>query len=88
MLACAKHFPGHGDTSTDSHLELPLIPHSRERLEAVELPPFRQAIAAGVASVMTAHLQLPALDQQRPATLSAAVLTDLLRRDLGFEAWW
>ena len=84
VLACAKHFPGHGDTSTDSHLELPLIPHSRERLEAVELPPFRQAIAAGVASVMTAHLQLPALDQQRPATLSAAVLTDLLRRDLGF----
>ncbi|MEB3168570.1 MAG: glycoside hydrolase family 3 N-terminal domain-containing protein, partial [Synechococcaceae cyanobacterium] len=59
--------------------------HDRSRLEAVELPPFRAAIAAGVAAVMTAHLQLPALDAERPATLSAAVLTDLLRRDLGFE---
>jgi beta-glucosidase len=84
VLACAKHFPGHGDTSTDSHLELPVIPHGRERLEAVELPPFRAAIAAGVATVMTAHLQLPALDGERPATLSAAVLTDLLRGELGF----
>ncbi|MFZ9850355.1 MAG: glycoside hydrolase family 3 N-terminal domain-containing protein, partial [Vulcanococcus sp.] len=85
VLACAKHFPGHGDTSSDSHLELPLLPHSRERLEAVELPPFRAAIGAGVASVMTAHLLLPALDPQRPATLSAAVLSQLLRRDLGFQ---
>ena len=84
VLCCAKHFPGHGDTSSDSHLELPVLPHSRERLEAVELPPFREAIAAGVASVMTAHLLLPALDPHHPATLSAAVLTDLLRRDLGF----
>ncbi|MFM7653072.1 MAG: glycoside hydrolase family 3 N-terminal domain-containing protein, partial [Vulcanococcus sp.] len=80
----AKHFPGHGDTSSDSHLELPLLPHSRERLEAMELPPFRAAIAAGVASVMTAHLLLPALDPRRPATLSEAVLSGLLRRDLGF----
>ncbi|MBM5806972.1 MAG: glycosyl hydrolase family 3 [Cyanobacteria bacterium M_surface_10_m2_179] len=85
VLACAKHFPGHGDTSSDSHLELPLIPHNRERLEAVELPPFRAAIAADVAAVMTAHLQLPALDRQRPATLSPAVLTQLLRGDLGFN---
>ena len=84
VLACAKHFPGHGDTSTDSHLALPLIPHGRERLEAVELPPFQAAIAAGVASVMTAHLQLPALDPERPATLSEPVLTGLLRRQLGF----
>ncbi|APD47616.1 MULTISPECIES: glycoside hydrolase family 3 N-terminal domain-containing protein [unclassified Synechococcus] len=84
VLACAKHFPGHGDTSSDSHLELPVLAHDRERLEALELPPFRQAIAAGVASVMTAHLQLPALDPQRPATLSAAVLDQLLRQDLGF----
>ncbi|MFM7676236.1 MAG: glycoside hydrolase family 3 N-terminal domain-containing protein, partial [Synechococcus sp.] len=83
-LCCAKHFPGHGDTSTDSHLALPMLPHSRERLEAIELPPFRQAIAAGVAAVMTAHLQLPALAPHLPATLSAPVLTDLLRRDLGF----
>ena len=85
VLACAKHFPGHGDTSSDSHLELPLLAHSRARLEAVELPPFRSAIAAGVASVMTAHLQLPTLDSQHPATLSPAVLTQLLRRDLGFS---
>jgi beta-glucosidase len=85
VLACAKHFPGHGDTSSDSHLELPLLPHSRARLEAVELPPFRAAISAGVASVMTAHLLLPALDPERPATLSAAVLSQLLRRDLGFQ---
>jgi len=84
VLCCAKHFPGHGDTSSDSHLELPVLPHSRERLEAVELPPFREAIAAGVASVMTAHLLLPALDPTHPATLSSAVLTGLLRRDLGF----
>ncbi|MEY3543877.1 MAG: hypothetical protein RLZZ247_34 [Cyanobacteriota bacterium] len=85
VLACAKHFPGHGDTSADSHLELPLIPHNRERLEAVELPPFRSAIAADVAAVMTAHLQLPALDSTHPATLSPAVLTGLLRDDLGFQ---
>jgi beta-glucosidase len=85
VLCCAKHFPGHGDTASDSHLELPLLGHSRERLEAVELPPFRAAIAAGVASVMTAHLLLEALDGERPATLAPAVLDGLLRRDLGFE---
>jgi beta-glucosidase len=85
VLCCAKHFPGHGDTSTDSHLELPLLPHSRERLESVELPPFRAAIEAGVASVMTAHLLLETLDPAQPATLSPAVLDGLLRRDLGFE---
>ena len=84
VLCCAKHFPGHGDTSSDSHLELPLLRHSRERLEAVELPPFRAAIAAGVASVMTAHLLMDALDADRPATLAPAVLDGLLRRDLGF----
>lgn len=85
VLGCAKHFPGHGDTSSDSHLELPLLPHSRSRLDQVELPPFRQAIAAGVGAVMTAHLLLPALDPDRPATLSPAVLDQLLRRELGFE---
>lgn len=85
ILSCAKHFPGHGDTSTDSHLELPLLPHNRERLERIELPPFRQAIAAGVSAVMTGHLILPALDGERPATLSTAVLRDLLRSDLGFN---
>jgi len=85
VLGCAKHFPGHGDTATDSHLALPVLPHSRERLDAVELPPFRAAIAAGVDAVMTAHLLLPALDPERPATLSAAVLGDLLRGELGFQ---
>ena len=85
VLSCAKHFPGHGDTCSDSHLELPLLPHSRERLERIELPPFRQAIAAGVSAVMTGHLILPALDGQRPATLSAAVLRGLLRQELGFR---
>ncbi|MCT0208845.1 glycoside hydrolase family 3 N-terminal domain-containing protein [Synechococcus sp. CS-1332] len=85
VLTCAKHFPGHGDTASDSHLELPLLPHSRARLEAVELPPFRHAIAAEVAAVMTAHLLLPALDAEHPATLSRPVLTGLLRQELGFE---
>jgi beta-glucosidase len=84
VLCCAKHFPGHGDTDGDSHLELPLLPHGRGRLEAVELPPFRAAIEAGVATVMTAHLQLPELDQARPATLSPVVLAQLLRQELGF----
>ncbi|ABB36083.1 glycoside hydrolase family 3 N-terminal domain-containing protein [Synechococcus sp. CC9605] len=84
VLGCAKHFPGHGDTASDSHLDLPVLPHSRERLEQIELPPFRAAIAAGVDSVMTAHLVLPELDPQQPATLSKAVLTDLLRQEMGF----
>jgi beta-glucosidase len=85
VLACAKHFPGHGDTAADSHLALPVLPHSRERLDAIELPPFRRAIACGVATLMTAHLLLPELDPERPATLSPRVLTDLLRHDLGFD---
>ncbi|QPN57522.1 glycosyl hydrolase family 3 [Synechococcus sp. CBW1107] len=84
VLCCAKHFPGHGDTSDDSHLELPRLPHGRERLEAIEFPPFRAAIASGCAAVMTAHLQLDALDPLRPATLSHPVLTGLLRQELGF----
>ena len=85
VLGCAKHFPGHGDTTSDSHLDLPVLPHSRERLEQIELPPFQDAITAGVESVMTAHLVLPELDPQQPATLSKAVLTDLLRRQMRFN---
>ncbi|MEB3355671.1 MAG: glycoside hydrolase family 3 N-terminal domain-containing protein [Synechococcales bacterium] len=85
VLTTAKHFPGHGDTATDPHLDLPLIPHSRQRLEQVELAPFRAAIAAGVNAVMTAHLQIPALDPTYPATLSPAILTQLLRQELGFD---
>lgn len=85
VLTTAKHFPGHGDTATDPHLDLPLIPHPRERLDRVELAPFRAAIAAGVSSVMTAHLQVPALDPDYPATLSSLVLTQLLRQEMGFD---
>jgi len=85
VLTTAKHFPGHGDTSTDPHLDLPVIPHSRERLTQVELAPFRAAIAAQVSAVMTAHLQVPALDPDYPVTLSALVLTQLLRQEMGFE---
>jgi beta-N-acetylhexosaminidase len=83
VAACAKHFPGHGDTSVDSHLELPAVDHSPSRLEEVELPPFRAAIAAGVASVMTAHVLVRELDE-RPATLSPRLITGLLREGLGF----
>lgn len=85
VLTAAKHFPGHGDTATDSHLELPVIPHSLERLQQIELPPFKAAIAAGVDSVMSAHLQIPALDAENPATLSPQVLAQLLRQQLGFD---
>ena len=84
VAACAKHFPGHGDTAQDSHLELPRLEHDLERLRRVELPPFRAAIEAGVASVMTAHVLLPRLDPARPATLSPAAL-GLLREELGFD---
>lgn len=84
-LTCAKHFPGHGDTAIDSHLELPVIPHGRDRLEQIELPPFKAAIAAGVDAVMSAHLQIPAFDPDLPATLSPKVLTEELRQRLGFE---
>lgn len=85
LLACAKHFPGHGDTAVDSHLALPAIPGDRRRLESVELVPFRAAIAAGVGAIMTTHILFPALDAQRPATLSHAILTKLLREELGYN---
>jgi beta-N-acetylhexosaminidase len=86
MLAVAKHFPGHGDTRTDSHLALPVIDASRARLDSVELVPFRAAIAAGTAGIMSAHIAVPALSGVRePATLSRLVLTGVLREELGFE---
>lgn len=87
IAATAKHFPGHGDTEVDSHLGLPLVAHSRARLDAVELAPFRAAIAAGVDAIMSAHVIFPAIepDPKTPSTLSAAVLTDLLRGELGFN---
>ncbi|MCL1786402.1 MAG: beta-N-acetylhexosaminidase [Defluviitaleaceae bacterium] len=85
VLANAKHFPGHGDTHQDSHLALPSIAHDMDRLNAVELVPFKAAIADGVGSVMTAHIIFKAIDGERPATLSPDVLNNLLRRDLGFD---
>jgi beta-N-acetylhexosaminidase len=86
-LATAKHFPGHGDTTADSHIDLPVVTADRGRLEKLELVPFRAAIAAGVGSIMTGHLNVPALepDPNTPATLSSRVLTDLLRKQLGFQ---
>jgi beta-N-acetylhexosaminidase len=85
IAACGKHFPGHGDTDTDSHLALPRVPHSMQRLNDVELVPFRAAVDAGVASIMTAHVAFPALDAELPATLSPHVLSVLLRDRLGFD---
>ncbi len=84
VAACAKHFPGHGDTSQDSHHDLPRLPHGLERLLRVELAPFRALARAGVASVMTAHVVFEALDPRRPATLSPAVMR-LLREQAGFD---
>lgn len=85
VAACGKHFPGHGDTQLDSHLELPVVEAAREVLEERELVPFRAAAAAGLASVMTAHVRYPALDGANTATLSASVLGGLLRGELGFR---
>ena len=85
MLATAKHFPGHGDTTVDSHFDLPTVSHDRERIHALELQPFRAAIDADVAAIMTAHIIYPAFDPDRPATLSPTILTNLLREELGFD---
>jgi beta-N-acetylhexosaminidase len=87
IVTVAKHFPGHGDTSLDSHLSLPVVGHDLARLEAVELAPFREAILAGVDCIMTAHLSVPSLDpvSNRPATLSPPILQGLLREQMGFE---
>ncbi|MFI6780431.1 glycoside hydrolase family 3 protein [Micromonospora sp. NPDC050276] len=85
VAACAKHFPGHGDTRVDSHHDLPRITADRDRLDACELAPFRAAVAAGVQAVMTGHLLVPALDPHLPATLSQRILGGLLRDELGFS---
>ena len=84
VAACAKHFPGHGDTDKDSHLELPVVDISRRRLEEVELPPFRHAIDAGVATIMTAHILLRDVDDTVPATLSRRIVQEMLREKLGY----
>ena len=85
VVACGKHFPGHGDTSVDSHEALPVVEASRERLEAIEFPPFRRAVAQSVASMMTAHVLYRALDPELPATLSPTIITNFLRRELQYD---
>ncbi|OZB90943.1 beta-N-acetylhexosaminidase [Paenibacillus sp. XY044] len=86
VAATAKHFPGHGDTAVDSHLDLPTITHERKRMDEVELVPFKKAIAEGIDAVMSAHIYFPALEPSKlPVTLSHAVLTGLLREELGYD---
>jgi len=87
VIACGKHFPGHGDTDMDSHRELPVVPHSRERMDAVELVPFKRCIDAGMSFIMSAHIVFPAVDPTPglPATLSRKILTGLLRDELRFR---
>jgi beta-N-acetylhexosaminidase len=87
VSATLKHFPGHGDTDVDSHLGLPIIKHPRERLESIELPPFKSAIAAGADAVMTAHIEIPAFDATpaTPTTLSEPIVSGILRKELAFR---
>ncbi|MFF3246471.1 glycoside hydrolase family 3 protein [Streptomyces sp. NPDC002870] len=86
VAATSKHFPGHGDTTVDSHTGIPVITHTRQQWEEIDAPPFRAAIAAGIDSIMTAHIQFPALDPSNdPATLSRPILTGILREELGYD---
>lgn len=85
VVACGKHFPGHGDTTSDSHKELPIVSATRERLERIEFPPFRHAVTNGVATMMTAHVVYQALDENRPATLSPSIIGRLLREELHYD---
>lgn len=85
VAACGKHFPGHGDTNQDSHFELPLVEHPPDRLRAVEFEPFRAAIRARVAFIMTAHVHVPSIDLERIATLSPRIVKGMLREELGFD---
>ena len=87
IVACAKHFPGHGDTDVDSHLDLPIIAHDMERLDSLELMPFRSLSKYGIKSMMAAHLHVPAMDNRknRPTSLSKTALTDILRDEIGFQ---
>ncbi len=85
VASCGKHFPGHGDTDQDSHLDLPRLPHDLERLRRVELVPFKAYAQAGLASLMTAHVIFEALEKEKPATMSRAAMTDVLRDELGFN---
>ena len=85
VAACGKHFPGHGDTSVDSHDELPIVEHPPDRIRRVECVPFREAIRADVAFIMTAHLLVPSLDEDKPATLSPRIVRGLLREELDYN---
>ena len=85
VIATAKHFPGHGDTDKDSHLELPVITHTREYIDSIDTYPFRRLIEAGVQGIMVAHLQVNALDPSRPSSLSPVIIGDLLKGQLGFD---
>jgi beta-N-acetylhexosaminidase len=85
IIACGKHFPGHGDTQKDSHHDLPVVHHARPRLDQVELPPFRAAIGAGIGAIMSAHVVYEGIDPGVPATLSRSISASLLRAELGFE---
>ncbi|HEY6362870.1 MAG TPA: beta-N-acetylhexosaminidase [Vicinamibacterales bacterium] len=85
VAACGKHFPGHGDTSADSHFDLPIVEHPPDRLRRVELVPFRAATRAGVAFIMTAHVLIPSLDEEQPATLSPRIVRALLREEIGYQ---
>jgi beta-N-acetylhexosaminidase len=86
IIACAKHFPGHGDTDVDSHKDLPLITHNKKRLHAIELYPFKKLIAAGISTIMIGHIEIPAFEDQKnvPASVSRNIVTNLLREELGF----
>ncbi len=85
VAACGKHFPGHGDTSVDSHHDLPVVDHAPDRLDAIEYVPFRRAIDAGVAAIMVAHVLVPAYDEVRPASLSPRIVRGVLRQELSFD---
>lgn len=85
VLACGKHFPGHGDTDKDSHFDLPVVRHDRARLDALELLPFRRAAEAGLESIMSAHVVMEAIDARVPATFARSAMTTLLREELGFR---
>ena len=85
IAACGKHFPGHGDTTVDSHLDLPIVEHPPDRIRRVECVPFVEAIRRDVAFMMTAHVLVPTIDDERPATLSRRIVYDLLRDELGYE---
>jgi len=85
VMPCGKHFPGHGDTNLDSHLSLPILPHTKRRLEICELLPFKKAIAAGIPSIMTAHILVPNIDPRWPASISRSITHGILRRQLQFN---